>query len=67
MTSLCFNIGPGNLETSSAARYYNEQNFPQAAESFLLWNKAGGQEMAGLTNRRAAEKELYETTDEYSA
>jgi GH24 family phage-related lysozyme (muramidase) len=63
MVSLCYNIGPGNFDGSSVARYHNEQNYPQAAESFLLWNKANGVVMAGLTRRREAEKLLYETPD----
>ena len=28
-------------------------------EAFLMWNKAGGQELAGLTRRRNAEADLY--------
>lgn len=30
-----------------------------AADQFPVWNKAGGQVMAGLTRRRAAERSLY--------
>jgi len=63
MVSLCYNIGPGNFDGSSVERYHNEQNYPEAAESFLLWNKANGQVMQGLINRRESEKEHYETPD----
>jgi len=61
MVSLCFNIGPGNFASSSVRRFHNEGNFAAAADSFLLWNKAGNPlvEMAGLTRRRKAERELY--------
>jgi GH24 family phage-related lysozyme (muramidase) len=63
MVSLTYNIGGGNFDGSSVERYHNEQNYPEAAESFLLWNKANGEVMAGLTRRREAEKALYETPD----
>ena len=29
------------------------------AEEFLKWNKAGGKELKGLTNRRKDERALY--------
>jgi len=63
MVSLCYNIGGGNFDGSSVDRYHNEQNYPQAAESFLLWNKANGQIMQGLVNRREDEKKHYEMAD----
>jgi len=63
MVSLCYNIGPGNFDGSSVDKYHNDQNYPQAAESFLLWNKANGQVMQGLINRRESEKAHYETPD----
>jgi GH24 family phage-related lysozyme (muramidase) len=31
----------------------------KAAGAFLLWNRAQGRVMAGLTRRRAAERELF--------
>jgi lysozyme len=63
MVSLCYNIGGGNFDGSSVDRYHNEQDYNQAAESFLLWNKANGEVMQGLINRRESEKEHYETPD----
>jgi lysozyme len=63
MVSLTFNIGPGNFDGSSVERYHNEKNYPEAAESFLLWNKANGQVMQGLINRREDEKKHYEMQD----
>ena len=61
MVSLCFNIGPGAFAKSSVARKFNAGDIAGAAKSFLLWNKAAGKVMAGLTRRREAEKKLFLT------
>lgn len=59
MVALCYNIGPGNFEKSSVVRYHRDGNHAKAAEAFLLWNKASGSVLPGLTRRRQAEKSLY--------
>jgi len=59
MTSLIFNIGPGNFLSSTLLRKHCARDYVGAAEQFLRWNKAAGKVMAGLTKRRAAERELY--------
>lgn len=59
--SLCFNIGPGAFAKSSVARKFNAGDMAGAAKSFLLWNRAAGKVMAGLTRRREAEKKLFLT------
>lgn len=61
MVSLCFNIGPGAFAKSSVVRKFNAGDIAGAANSFLLWNKAAGKVMAGLTRRREAEKKLFLT------
>lgn len=61
MVSLCFNIGPGAFARSSVVRKFNAGDTAGAANSFLLWNKAAGKVMAGLTRRREAEKKLFLT------
>jgi len=63
MVSLCYNIGPGNFNKSSVKRHHIDGHYKDAAKSFLLWNKANGKIMKGLTRRREAEKELYLTED----
>lgn len=60
MVSLCYNIGPKAFATSSVAKNFNAGNKTKAASSFLLWNKAGGKALIGLTRRREAEKKLFE-------
>jgi lysozyme len=59
MVSLCYNIGPGNFSSSSVVKKLNAGDVEGAANSFLLWNKAAGKVLAGLTRRREAEKTLF--------
>lgn len=59
MVSLAYNVGLGNFEGSSVLRLHNEGNKTGAANAFLLWNKAGGEVLAGLTRRRQQERALY--------
>jgi len=61
MVSLCYNIGPGAFAGSSVVRQFNGGNTLTAADSFLLWNKAGGVILAGLAKRRADERKLFMT------
>jgi lysozyme len=57
--SLCYNIGPGNFKKSSVLRFINQGRFDDAADAFLLWNRAGGKILSGLVKRRAAEAALF--------
>lgn len=59
MVSLAYNIGLGAFAKSSVLRHHRQGNLPIAAEAFLLWNKAGGAVLPGLTRRRMAERGLY--------
>ena len=59
--SFTYNLGIGSLEQSTFLRCLNARNWEDAANSMLLWNKAGGIEQPGLTRRRAAEKALFLT------
>jgi len=59
MVSLTFNIGGGAFTNSTLLRKLNEGATDQAANQFLVWNKAGGKVIQGLSNRRAAERELF--------
>lgn len=61
MVSLAFNIGGRAFRNSTLARLVNEGNFAGAAKQFARWNKAGGRELAGLTRRREAERDLFLT------
>lgn len=65
MVSLCFNIGSANFRASSVLRDHLAGNFVTAAQAFLMWNEATikgvRQPVAGLTQRRQAESQLYST------
>jgi lysozyme len=65
IVSLIYNIGEGNFASSTVLRAHRAGQTQQAADAFLLWNKAtiNGvlQVVKGLANRRAAERTLYLT------
>lgn len=54
-----YNLGGGALAKSSLVADLNSPNYDTAANNFLMYNKAGGQVLPGLTNRRAAEQALF--------
>lgn len=58
-TSLAYNIGVGAFGASSVSRKTSRLDYAGAAASFLLWNKAGGRVLRGLTLRRQAERLRY--------
>lgn len=57
--SLMYNIGVAAFLKSSVLRRMKDGDFAGAADAFLMWNKAGGRELAGLTRRRKAERKLF--------
>ena len=61
MVLLCYNIGESSFARSSVVRNFNAGNLQKAADSFLLWNKAGGKVSKSLTNRRQKERNLFLT------
>lgn len=60
LVSFCYNVGPGNFAKSSVRKKFNAGGAKAAGPRLRLWNKAGGRVMAGLTERRAEERELLE-------
>ena len=54
--SISFNIGLGNLRSSSLLRAYRAGDKMTAARKFMDWNRAGGRVLPGLTTRRAKER-----------
>ena len=59
MVSLAFNIGVGAFARSSVLRNHKAKRYTLAANSFLLWVKAGAKTLPGLVRRRQAERKLY--------
>ncbi len=60
LVAFVFNLGCGNFRKSTLLKKLLESDYDGAALEFRKWNKAGGQELAGLTRRRAAEAKLFE-------
>lgn len=56
LVSLAFNIGLGNFSSSTLVKKMNAGDKTAAADQFLVWNKAGGKVIKGLTTRRKAER-----------
>ena len=59
LVSFAFNLGLGNLATSTLIKKHNAGDYAGAALEFAKWNKANKKVMAGLTRRRAAEAAMY--------
>jgi lysozyme len=59
MVSFAFNVGLGNLQSSTLRMKYSRGDYQGAAEEFLKWNKAGGKVLNGLVRRREAERALF--------
>ncbi len=59
LVSFTFNLGAGNLQSSTLLKLLNQGEYTQAADQFLRWNKAGGRVLPGLTRRREAERALF--------
>lgn len=59
LVSFSYNLGLGNLGSSTLLKYVNKKQFAKASAEFIKWNKAGGKVLNGLTRRRAAEKKLF--------
>ena len=54
-----YNLGGGALARSSLVADLNSPNYDTAATDFLMYNKAGGKVLPGLTKRRASEQALF--------
>ena len=63
LVAFCYNLGPGNLESSTLLKYLNAGLYQDAALQFLRWNKSNKVALAGLTRRRVAEKALFESAE----
>lgn len=59
--SLAYNIGTTAFAKSTVLRELNAGNKDRAAAAFKMWNKADGEVVQGLVNRRNAEVTLFLT------
>jgi lysozyme len=60
---VCFayNVGIGNLMSSTLLKFLNMGHIDDAANEFSKWDKVNGTPNAGLSRRRLAEKALFLT------
>ncbi|TSA40461.1 MAG: lysozyme, partial [Methylococcaceae bacterium] len=59
LTSFAYNLGAGNLASSTLLKKLNAGDYAGASVEFLKWDKAGGKILKGLTLRRTAEMSLF--------
>lgn len=59
LCSFIFNLGCNAFLKSTLFKLLNEEKYSEAAEQFLRWNLAGGHVVDGLTRRRLAEVNLW--------
>ncbi|TDR94215.1 lysozyme [Enterovirga rhinocerotis] len=56
--SLSYNIGQAAYCRSTVARRTNAGNIRGGCDAFLMWDKAGGRRLPGLTRRRQEERAM---------
>ena len=55
-----FNLGVGNLRSSTMLKKLNETDYVSVPSEMKRWNKASGKTLDGLIRRRLAESLLFE-------
>ena len=58
MVSWVYNLGVGNLQSSTLLKVLNAGDYAGVPEQIMRWNKAGGKVLEGLTRRSQAEADL---------
>jgi GH24 family phage-related lysozyme (muramidase) len=60
LVSFVYNCGPGAVSPKTpVGRALRRQDWKGAANCLLMWDKAGGRSVLGLTRRRTAERALF--------
>lgn len=59
LVSFTYNLGIGNLQSSTLLKLINKKDFKGAANEFPKWVHSNGKVLNGLVKRRAAEKALF--------
>ena len=60
-----FNLGVGNLRSSTMLKKLNESDYDSVPSEMKRWNKAAGKTLDGLIRRRKAEGLLFENKEWY--
>ena len=63
LVSWTFNLGPGNLKSSTMLTKLNEKKYDEVPSQLKRWNKAGGKVLRGLERRRNAEAVMFSGED----
>ena len=63
LASFTFNVGRGNLRSSTLLRKLNAGSYDEVPAQLRRWTRAGGRVLPGLVRRRAAEGNLFSTGD----
>ena len=63
LVSWTFNLGPGNLKSSTMLIKLNEKNYDEVPSQMKRWSKAGGKVLRGLERRRNAEAAMFSGKD----
>ena len=58
-----FNLGVGNLRSSTMLKKLNESDYDSVPSEMKRWNKAAGKTLGGLIRRRKAEGLLFENKE----
>ena len=59
LVSWTFNLGPGNLKSSTMLTKLNEKSYDEVPSQMKRSNKAGGKVLRGLERRRNAEAAMF--------
>tara|TARA_R100001443_G_C3350652_1_gene176769 strand:+ start:1176 stop:1625 length:450 start_codon:yes stop_codon:yes gene_type:complete len=59
LVSWTFNLGAGNLKTSTMLKVLNQKKYDEVPEQMKRWNKSAGVVNDGLVKRRLAESLLF--------
>ena len=60
IVSWVFNLGSGNLSSSTLLKKLNNSEYDEVPSQIKRWNKAGGKVLDGLIRRREAEALVFE-------
>jgi len=63
IVSWTFNLGSGNLNSSTMLKRINGNEWDDVPNQIKRWNKAGGKVLKGLVRRRNAEALLWQSKD----
>lgn len=59
LVSWVYNLGSGNLQSSTLLRVLNEGKYDEVPAQIRRWNKSNGQVLEGLVRRREAEAVMF--------